>query len=1182
MQKSKVFFKHLTAIFACCLWLALGGGQRVLGQQQQPELTNNFHSAILCTDGTVQTVGYNSFGQLGIGSTTPATTNLFATVPELTDVQQVSVGGHHNLALKCDGTVWAWGLNDHGQVGVGSGSYTINSPTQVPGITNAIAVSAGRDQSMVLLADGTVRTWGDGAYGQLGNGTTTNSNVPVTVSGLSNVIAIEAGGSHCMALLADGTVRTWGYNYFGALGNATNNNSSIPVSVVGLSNVVQIAAAESHCLAVLSNGTAWAWGYNWYGQLGNGTTTHSNIPVNMLGLSNVADIDGGDRFSIVLLTDGTIMVCGESYHGQFGICSPNNSSIPIVGANLTNVVDLQAYPTASHVIVILADGTIRTWGYNNSGQLGIGNNSSQCTPQTPTNVCAAAVPNYCQCSNTPEQDLACCLLNTAFANAPNTPVDDRPAYVVTNSATWTLANNPFVNLYGWTPNTPVALNVDLVIPYGVTLQLQGMQFNFAPQCRVLVQRGGVLIADVGEVSTITSFTGICNTMWQGIQIEGDTNSHRHITPSINYGVAQLRGNVFIDDALVAIACQRIPLMPVNTLFTALAASPTNFQNINNSVGAELFYTQYFNLGGAYYGGVCQISKQTVIRNSFVGVLLNRYHWNNDLPSCSMEGAAVFSTTGLKYPFTALPYSYNTETGVLLNDYWHMCVGPCTAEATVLDGNLFANNKIALRAIASTYNRFFENTVGQSRIGVSVTNTAISGFAFDLNVRLNQFQETERGIQADGSLINIRQNNLFNTTTPTNSIGVFLNGCDFDVRENDFTNFTFGNILNQNNTEPSRVLNNIFTNTTTGVWAVGNNGNIADGGTQIQCNQFNNHLSTAIRVANAIVPPTPGTMDNQGDCSFNNGTPADNTFTDTAPTDLHSMINPASFVYYYRTTNPIFLPASTAAPGFQVINTVGCAGVISSSNEHCNYIAPIPEGLVLSLTDTKQKNAKGSDLRYQYLDGQEDPTAAKNLFEAMDTRYTQSRLIPYYLGQGDFETALNLLTNLPNTDEYADLKTLYTLYYNLNSHGKTLWDINPTEEALLRQLADSPSKTSFNARAALLMLYGEEYSITLPALDNTTEPFNIGFKTNSADEQQPWVTLSPNPAKDAVQIQHHLADNQTGKFCLYSPDGQLLHSATLVGNGNYVLSTQNMASGVYFYTLEQNGQTLQRNKIVLIK
>lgn len=126
-----------------------------------------------------------------------------------------------------------------------------------------------------------------------------------------------------------------------------------------------------------------------------------------------------------------------------------------------------------------------------------------------------------------------------------------------------------------------------------------------------------------------------------------------------------------------------------------------------------------------------------------------------------------------------------------------------------------------------------------------------------------------------------------------------------------------------------------------------------------------------------------------------------------------------------------------------------------------------------------------------------------------------------------------------------------------------------------------SKANFNARAALLMLYGEEYSIQLPSIDGTNEPFNIGFKTADS-EQQKAVSVAPNPAKDAIQIEHHFAVDETGKFCLFSLDGQLLYNTTLVGDGNYAVSTQGMASGIYFYTIEQDGKLLQRNKIVIIK
>ena len=128
--------------------------------------------------------------------------------------------------------------------------------------------------------------WGCNDSGQLGNGTTTDSDVPVAVSGLGGVTAIAAGADHSLALLSDGTVMAWGYNGSGQLGNGTTTDSDVPVAVSGLSGTVTaIAGGGTHSLALLSDGTVMAWGRNGSGQLGNGTTTDSHVPVAVSGLS---------------------------------------------------------------------------------------------------------------------------------------------------------------------------------------------------------------------------------------------------------------------------------------------------------------------------------------------------------------------------------------------------------------------------------------------------------------------------------------------------------------------------------------------------------------------------------------------------------------------------------------------------------------------------------------------------------------------------------------------------------------------------------------------------------------------------------------------------------------------------------------------------------------------------------
>ncbi|MDI4648581.1 InlB B-repeat-containing protein [Cohnella hashimotonis] len=239
-----------------------------------------YHTLALKVDGTVWSWGKNDSGELGDGTTTSR--SVPAEVPGLTNMIAVSAGGYHSIALKADGTVWAWGLNTAGEMGNGTESAAQATPVQVTGLDHVIAISAGNYHNLALKENGTVWAWGENSWGAVGDGTTTKRIVPVQVQGISDVVAVSAGGWHSLALKADGTLWAWGYNNLGQVGDGSTTTRKAPVQVTGLTDVAQIAAGAFHSGALRSDGSFWGWGFNDYGQLGNGTVKDSSVPAQSL------------------------------------------------------------------------------------------------------------------------------------------------------------------------------------------------------------------------------------------------------------------------------------------------------------------------------------------------------------------------------------------------------------------------------------------------------------------------------------------------------------------------------------------------------------------------------------------------------------------------------------------------------------------------------------------------------------------------------------------------------------------------------------------------------------------------------------------------------------------------------------------------------------------------------------
>jgi hypothetical protein len=221
-------------------------------------------------------------------------------VASLDSVVAIASGWVHSLALKADGTVWAWGYNGEGELGDGTDT-TRFTPVQVSGLASIIAITGADTHSLALRSDGTVWSWGGNVAGQLGDGTTTQRRTPVQVLGLAGVTSIAAGFRSSMALTSDGTVSTWGDNRFGMLGDGTAKDRSTAERILTLGSVTALSSGRYHCLALESDGTVWAWGQNSSGQLGDGTATEHRTPVQVTGVAGAVAIAAGREHSLALL-----------------------------------------------------------------------------------------------------------------------------------------------------------------------------------------------------------------------------------------------------------------------------------------------------------------------------------------------------------------------------------------------------------------------------------------------------------------------------------------------------------------------------------------------------------------------------------------------------------------------------------------------------------------------------------------------------------------------------------------------------------------------------------------------------------------------------------------------------------------------------------------------------------------
>ena len=342
------------------------------------------HTCAIAVDDTIWCWGDNTYSQLG--------SSLFADEFSLVPVQttalpgtriakRIVVGANHTCVLATDGTVWCWGYNGYGSIGVADGNQS--DPVQVTLGATATMIAAGGFTTCAVLSDNSVKCWGRNNKGQLGNGTSgtaaVNSPVYASLVPASFTVAhMEIGATHTCAVSGVGATWCWGEFTNGRLGTTGLSNAVTPSATASLgSTASEVAAGGAHTCALLSTGSVTCFGNNNMGQLGQVLATASSSSPTLVNLASTAThVAAGGQFTCVLLSTATVHCFGDNASGQLGSgASGSVRETAAVVTGLTGTV-IDVTTGTSHACAVMSTGEVRCWGLNDFGQLGIGSQSN--------------------------------------------------------------------------------------------------------------------------------------------------------------------------------------------------------------------------------------------------------------------------------------------------------------------------------------------------------------------------------------------------------------------------------------------------------------------------------------------------------------------------------------------------------------------------------------------------------------------------------------------------------------------------------------------------------------------------------------------------------------------------------------------------------------------------------------
>ena len=338
--------------------------------QSKPVAAAWSFSLAVAEDGSLWTWGRNQYGQLGIGNTTDQ--NAPVRVGADTNWVAVAGGNAHSVALKSDGSLWVAGYNGYGQLGIpGEAHHTFQ---RVGTDNDWVAIAAGNDFTLAIKADRSLWAWGRNRFGQLGVGNMPDQNVPTRVSG-EGWVQVAAGADHTVAIRADGSLWTWGYDSYGQLGNGDGNDPVRQPQRVGTANDWLVASAGvsgGAVVALKTDGTLWGWGRNISGELGLGPVEGPTTPQQLSPANDWLDVSTGGGFTIALRLGGELWSTGANGRGQLGLEDRDNHNqfVQALGTGWLFVSTGE-----SHTLAIGPGGELFAWGNNQFGELGLGTSS---------------------------------------------------------------------------------------------------------------------------------------------------------------------------------------------------------------------------------------------------------------------------------------------------------------------------------------------------------------------------------------------------------------------------------------------------------------------------------------------------------------------------------------------------------------------------------------------------------------------------------------------------------------------------------------------------------------------------------------------------------------------------------------------------------------------------------------